>query len=82
MHAFAINICVGERRLARIAMASAPDGVTPGLLVIGQAEIEARLRARLAALGCEVAWGSELAGIDHGTLRSTRRYDRKTVKPS
>jgi 4,5-epoxidase len=64
VHARAINICVGERRLARIEMARRPDGVTPGLLVIGQAEIEARLRARLGTLGCQVRWGTELDGIE------------------
>ena len=61
VHARAINICVGERRLVRIDSPQTPDGVTPGLLIIGQAEIEARLRARLATLGCEVTWGTELA---------------------
>jgi 4,5-epoxidase len=64
VHARAINVCVGERRLTRIEMARRPDGVTPGLLVIGQAEIEARLRGRLGTLGCEVMWGAELDGIE------------------
>ena len=59
----AINICVGERRLARIETGGAPGGVTPGVLVIAQAEIESRLRARLAQLGREVIWGSEFLGI-------------------
>jgi 4,5-epoxidase len=61
----AINICVGARRLVRIDSPQTPDGVTPGLLIIGQAEIEARLRARLATLGCEVTWDSELAAVVH-----------------
>jgi 4,5-epoxidase len=64
VHALAINLHVGERRLARIAVSATPDGITPSVLAIGQSEIESRLRARLAQLGREVMWGSELLAIE------------------
>jgi len=53
IRAAALNIYVGERRLARIEMART-GGATPSPLMIGQSEIESRLRARLAKLGRQV----------------------------
>lgn len=64
IHPPALTISVGERRLVRIDVSKPAGDTMPGLLVIGQSEIEARLRARLAELGCEVNWGSELLVIE------------------
>jgi 4,5-epoxidase len=73
----AINICVGERRLARIETGGAPGGVTPGVLVIRVPRVESRLRARLAQLSREVIWGGELHDIESqgSTINATVRLN-------
>ncbi|MCY0941419.1 FAD-dependent oxidoreductase [Streptomyces antarcticus] len=53
---------VDGKPLARLRVGQPTKLVTrPGLL-ISQADVEARLRARLATLGVDVEWGSELLG--------------------
>jgi 4,5-epoxidase len=66
LHARAINLYAGVRQLFRVEMQATPDVATAGPLLIGQAEIEGQLRARLAELQRKVIWGSELVAAQDG----------------
>jgi 4,5-epoxidase len=60
--ALATNVYCGGRRVARIDVASLFSGDEPPL-IIGQAEIEAQMRARLAELGGKAIWDHELVAV-------------------
>jgi len=69
----ALNFYSGERSLFRIEMRSIPGIAVTGPLLIGQSEVEGQLRARLAELQREVAWGTELVAAEE------RRSDIKVT---
>src|SRR6266700_6676807 len=60
----AANLRAGGRLLFRIEMRAMSGVAIPGALIIGQAEVEGQLRARLAELQREVAWGTELVAAE------------------
>jgi len=63
--ALAFNFYLGQQMLARMAVPAVAG--TPLPLVIGQTEVEAQLRPRLAELQSEVIWGCELLGAEEDT---------------
>jgi len=65
LKALAFNFYLGQQPLARMAVPAAAGNPLP--LVIGQTEVEAQLRARLAELQSEVIWGCELLGVERET---------------
>ena len=76
VNALALNFHSGDRSLFRIEMRAMPGIAVRGPLLIGQSEVEGQLRARLAELAREAAWGTELVAAEEGksdikvTLRS------------
>jgi 4,5-epoxidase len=74
--ALAFNFHSSQRLLFRIALPAGSGVALPAPLLIGQSEVEGELRARLAELGREVKWGTELVAAQEGerdievTLRS------------
>ncbi|MCM9083088.1 MULTISPECIES: FAD-dependent monooxygenase [Streptomyces] len=68
-----VTTYVDGRPLARLPVGQPTKLVTrPGLLM-SQAEVEARLRDRLAELGVEVEWGRELLGVRQSSERVVLR---------
>ncbi|MFE7720040.1 FAD-dependent monooxygenase [Nocardia rhizosphaerihabitans] len=64
MHVYFAGEFVGERRMAE-PVAPAPDVPYPNGWVLGQSDTEAILRARLAELGGQVEFGTELVDFTH-----------------
>jgi 4,5-epoxidase len=60
-----VVINVGGREITRLQVGGVTKLVTRPGVVMSQAEIEGRLRARLAELGGTVEWGKRVDALDH-----------------
>lgn len=70
-----VTINVDGRELASFPVVRPTRFGGPGALLISQADIEAALRDRLAALGEHVEWGRGVAGLEPGSDGMTVRCD-------
>jgi 2-polyprenyl-6-methoxyphenol hydroxylase-like FAD-dependent oxidoreductase len=60
-----VVINVGEQEITRLRVGGVTKLVTRPGVIMSQAEIEGRLRDRLAELGGKVEWGTPLDSLDH-----------------
>ena len=82
VNALALNFHSGDRSLFRIEMRAMPGIAVRGPLLIGQSEVEGQLRARLAELAREVAWGTELVAAEEGRATSRSPCEAKPENTS